>query len=341
MKPKINVNALLFSLNDVVIDVSYSYRSVVCKTVQLYLENMGLAPSKEPLVTPAEVTYLQKIGHFTDYWDITVALIIYFVEMLQRVPSPTFPIKFHVPAMMAYLQVASAQVKMSIDELRKRKNIARLAHNTAAAGGGVDGASHCLPFNNRHLVVASGSITKINLVGRIFQELYLGANLFEQTYKQQAVIVQSSGYSEHESLLIDRTILEQLSQKLPLGIISERPQIEAERSLTSRQIKQFFQVVVTLDDLEKSGGKKFPHPWLLLEAAQRIKPAPTQIGYIASNPSEVAAARIASTTVPFTIIACLVGAPDLDRDVAREELERSNPSMVLGHPNHLKELILG
>ncbi len=338
-RPKLTIDTLIFSLNDVIIDVSYSYQAVVRKTVQLYLESMGLTPSKQPLLTADEITCLQRIGHFTDYWDLTIAFIIYFIELLPRVPSPTFPIKFHVPAMMAYLQVASAHVKMSIDELCNQKNIEKLARDTAAAGGGVNGTSRCLPSYNRHLLVASGPITKINLVGRIFQELYLGADLFERTYHQPTVIVQSSGYSELESLLLDRAILEKLSQKLPVGLISERPKFEVERSLNARQITQFFQRVVTLDDLEKSNAKKLPDPWLLLEVVRQMNPTATQVGYIGSNPAEIEAARAASKTIPFTPIACLVGAHD--KEMVQEELEKSNPSMILGHPNHLKELILG
>ena len=92
--PRLNIDALIFSVNDVLIDVSRSYREVVCKTVQLYLEQaIGITPSTEPLLTPAEVTLLQKVGNFTDYRDLAAALIIYFIELLPPVPVPTFPSK--------------------------------------------------------------------------------------------------------------------------------------------------------------------------------------------------------------------------------------------------------
>jgi len=73
-KPKID--ALIFSLNDVLVDVRLSYRQVVRKAVQVYLEQaVGLQSSNEPLLTPAEVTLLQKTGNFSSYTELTSSSI--------------------------------------------------------------------------------------------------------------------------------------------------------------------------------------------------------------------------------------------------------------------------
>ena len=67
-KPKLHIDALIFSIDDVLVNVSASYREVVRRTVQIYLEQaIGLPTTKESLLTVAEVTLLQKMGHFTDY----------------------------------------------------------------------------------------------------------------------------------------------------------------------------------------------------------------------------------------------------------------------------------
>ena len=95
------------------------------------------------------------------------------------------------------------------------------------------------------MLVASGPITKTNIVGRIFQELYLGADIFEKVYGEPAIIVQNTGYAEHESLVIDVDILAQLSQKLPLGVVSDRPRREVERSLKARKIDGYFKAIIS------------------------------------------------------------------------------------------------
>lgn len=337
-KPRLRIDALIFSIDDVLVDVSSSYREVTRKTVQLYLEQaVGLPPIKEPLLSADEVVLLQKMGHFTNYWDLATALVMYFVEMLPPVPVPTFPSKLHVPALIAYLQLAGGRLKISLENLRAQKDIAQLTRDIAAAGGGIDGAHAALPKMNRHLLVASGNVTKTNLVNRIFQELYLGADQFEQIYQQPAVLVQSTGHLEHETLLIKPDVLAHLSRKLSLGVVSNRPRFEAEHTLKASRIDSYFQTLVTLDDLQAAGANPLPDPWTLLEAARRLQPTPARSAYIGANPGDILAARAANQTVPFTAIACLAGAHD--KEALRAEFETVKANIILGHPNNLKELV--
>ncbi|MDM8531020.1 HAD hydrolase-like protein [Anaerolineales bacterium HSG25] len=337
-RPKLNIDALYFSLNDIVIDVRYSYQQVVRKAVQVYLEQtFALPPSKDSLITLEEVIHLQRVGGIANYWDLSRAFIAYFMSLLPDVPVVTFPIRFHVPAMLAYLQTAAARLHVDINELKAKKNIDQLTLDTVKAGGGLDGLYDALPDVNRHLVIASGNITQINLVGRIFQELYLGADLFERTYDQPAVLVQSTGYIEHESLLIDPELLALFGEKFPLGVLSSRPHLEVEHSLQARKVKDYFQVVISLEDIQKAKAKEIPDPWALLEAARRTQPTPTHIAYVSANPAGIRAARAANQTVPCTAVACLIGATD--RAMIRQSFEDSKASVILGHPNNLKELI--
>lgn len=337
--PRLNIDALILSVNDVLIDVSRSYREVVCKTVQLYLEQaIGLTPSKEALLTPDEVTLLQRVGSFTDYRDLAIAFIMYFIELLPPVPVPTFPSKFHVPAIIAYLQLAKGGIRVGVETLREKKEVTGLAKSVAAAGGGLNGANAALPRINRHMLVSSGSVTGANLVGRIFQELYLGADLFERTYEQPALIIQSTGYTEHEALIIETGVLAELSQKVSLAAVSSSPRVEVEHALKAMGVEQYFKVVVSQDDMLQSRGKPLPDPWPLLEAASRLRPTPVRSAYAGATPGDVQAAKAANETAPFTAIACLAGAHD--KEALRQEFETAKANIILGHPNHLKELIV-
>ncbi len=340
-KSRLNIDAVIFANNDLLIDVSHSYREVVRNTVQLYLQRaLGLPPSNDSLLTSDEVLLLQKSGYFTSYWDLTKALIIYFIEMLPPVPVPTFPSKFHVPGLLAYLQLAGGNLRISIDSLREQRDIPQLTKDVAAAGGGLDGAHRALPKENRHMLVASGKIAKTNIVGRIFQELYLGADLFERIYGEPAILIQSTGYAEHESLVVDHDVLAQISQKLPLGVVSDRPRIEVERSLKAHKVEQFFQVLITLDEIRQEKGKPVPDPWPLLGASQQLLPSKQGItAYVGANVGDIQAAKAANETTPFTAIGCLIDTRD--KAALREAFEKNKANMILGHPNNLKELILG
>jgi phosphoglycolate phosphatase-like HAD superfamily hydrolase len=339
-KPRLSIDALVFSCNEILIDVSLSYREAVRKAVQLYMERaVGLTPSTEPLLTTEEVLLLQKVGGFTNYWDLTSALIMYFIELLPPVPTPTFPSKFHVPALVAYLQFAGANLRISVDSLREQRDIAGFAHQAAAAGGGLDGAHRALPKENRHLLICDGDIIKTNIVARIFQELYLGADLFERTYGQPAIIIQSTGYAEHESLTIDPEVLTKLQEKLALGVVSDRPRPEVVRALKSHKIDHYFQAIITLDEIGQAKANPIPDPWCLLEAARYLRPTPTHTAYVGANIGGIQAAKAANQTVPFSAIGCLIGAPD--KPALSAAFEENKVDIILGHPNNLKELILG
>jgi phosphoglycolate phosphatase-like HAD superfamily hydrolase len=322
------------------IDVSGSYREVVRQTVQIYLEQaVGLALSSESLLTPDEVVLLEKVGGFTNYFDLTAAFIIYFIEALPPVPVPTFPSKFHIPAVLAYLQLAGGRLQLGLDKLREQKDIAHLAQIVAAAGGGLDGAHAALPKENRHLLVDFGEVTRANLLGRIFQELYLGAELFNEIYEQPPIIVEGKGHIGYEALLIDLDILTQIAAVLPLGIVTSAARSQVETSLKAHQIEPYFQVVISLDDIEAAKAKPLPAPWPLLETARRLNPTPARSAYVGANPGDLRAAKAANQTVPFTTIGCLAGAHD--KQALRQEFENLKADVILGHPNNLKELILG
>jgi len=337
---KLRVDALVLTIDDVLVDASHSYREIVRQTVQLYLEYaIGLPGSDEYLLTIEEVNRLQKIGNFTDYWELATAFILYFVEMLPPVGIPTFPSKVHVPAIIAYLQTAGGgRLQTTIDDLRDRKNIPEMAARVAEAGGGIEAAYKALPSDNHHLVVDVGEITRTHLVGRIFQEIYLGTDLFEQIYEQPPVTVQTTGYIDKESLLIDRDTLTGISKKIPLALISNRPRIEVNYILQAQNIATYFQAIVSLDDVREAGGKPIPDPWPLLEAVQRIYPTPVHSAFIGTTPGDMEAARAANKIEPFTTIACLAGAHD--KETLRQEFEKQKANIILGHPNNLRDLIL-
>ncbi len=339
-RPRLNIDVLIFACNDLLIDVNRSYKEVVRKTVQTYLEHaLGINPSADPLITPTEIILLQKEGQFTDYWELTKALVIYFIEMLPPVPVPTFPSKFHVPGLMAYLQLAGGNLQDSIDGLYERKDMTQFAKDVSNAGGGLEAAHNILPKMNRHMLVASGPVTKTNIVGRIFQELYLGADIFEKVYGEPAIIIQNTGYAEHESLVVDVDILAQLSQKLPLGVVSDRPRREVERSLKARKIDSYFKAIISADEIRQAKAKAIPSAWPLLEAAKLLRPNAKNIGYVGANVGDIQAAKEANQTQPFTAIGCLVDTHD--KAALRKDFEKHKASMILGHPNNLKELILG
>jgi phosphoglycolate phosphatase-like HAD superfamily hydrolase len=119
-----------------------------------------------------------------------------------------------------------------------------------------------------------GDVTTGNLVKRIFQEVYLGRELFEKTYGEDPQYYVGQGYIEREKLIPEEKHLEHLAERYTLGIATGRPRAEAEYALVHFEIARFFPVVVSEDDIageEARRGERLrkPHPYSLLRCAER------------------------------------------------------------------------
>lgn len=340
-KKNLPINALIFDMDGVLVDVANSYREAIIQTVSLFFTaGMGLPENghAEPLLTKADVDLLKQAGGFNNDWDLTTAFVIYFLEMFPPLSVPTFPLRKHVPDMLAYLQIAGGgNLSISIEMLRQNKDIPRLARHVASAGGGLAGVSQALTHRNRHLVITGGGPLGGDLIQRIFQELYLGRTLFEQIYGEEAIVAQTPGFITNETLLISPEVLAELARSLSLGIATGRPKAEAEFTLKRLGIAAYFQSLVTYDDMMEAGAKGKPDPWSLLEAARRLRPTPARSAYIGDTVDDILAAKAANQMAPFMAIGSLAVATD--KPAQKKRFEETGADIILAHPDRLKDII--
>jgi len=87
-----------------------------------------------------------------------------------------------------------------------------------------------------------------------FQELYLGKNGV-------------GGFIENEKWLIKKEILEELSKKYVLGILTGRPKEEAFIALDNAHARNYFKVIIAMEDCE---GKGKPNPFGLNFALEKL-----------------------------------------------------------------------
>jgi HAD superfamily hydrolase (TIGR01548 family) len=335
------LDTLIFDMDGVLVDVSGSYRQAIIQTVDLFfVEGLGLAYGGQvsPLINNDDIDFLKQAGGFNDDWDMTTAFIIYFLEMLPPQSVITIPTKIHIPSMLAYLQTIGTNLQVTLEEMRQNKNIPRLALGVAEMGGGLAAVKKLLKRRNRHLLAAQGSLLEGNLVERIFQELYLGQDLFTDTYHTLPVVVHGPGLINNESLILKASILNRLTEQFKLGIATGRPKREAEYTLNQLNIAGHFQSLITRDDVLAADGRGKPHPWPLLEAARRIEPSPARCAYIGDTPDDIRAAKEANGSLPFLAIGTLAAAAD--PAALRAHFEALGADMILRHPNQLADFLM-
>ena len=94
-------DAVIFDIDNVLVDTRASYTDCIRKTVEAYLETiLKFRPSRTALLTRQDVEAFKSLGGFNDDWDTCYGLLLYLLSLKTK--------------------------KRTINELRKEKNILRL-----------------------------------------------------------------------------------------------------------------------------------------------------------------------------------------------------------------------
>ena len=134
------------------------------------------------------------------------------------------------------------------------------------------------------------------------------------------------GFHAEETLLVDRTLLARLADRIPLGVVTGRPRRDAKHFLENQGILDLFQTVITMDD-----GPLKPDP-------APVRMAMAQLGVdrawmIGDTPDDIRSARSAGA-LPLGVVA-----PADDPKVARPALCSAGAARVLGNLSELERLL--
>ena len=342
----LDLDALVFDMDGVLIDVSESYRAAIRETTRVYFEDgLRLAPFAGELVSREDVNAFKFAGGFNNDWDLTTALVKYFLALLDFLPPPSSTGEGRGGRdLLAFLRDAGSRVNTTVESLAQHKDIAGFTRQVKQAGGGLDAVSKILGTRGDDLLFAAGDPRATNLVKRIFEEIYLGAELFRDEYGESPLIYHGDGLIRREKLIPNRQTLLASSERLPLGIATGRPHNQAAFALRAAGIETYFRALVTHDDLVRAEEDHFaatgervsfgkPHPFTLLQAARQIAPENSRCAYIGDTLDDMRAAKAAG----FFAIGCL--APAEDKDQMRGELARAGADMVIESPDELAGIV--
>lgn len=339
------LDTLIFDMDGVLIDVSESYRTATRLTVQFYFERLlGLAPDAGELVAREEVSALKLAGGFNNDWDLTAALVRYYLALIP--PQSPVALPTDQRQIVDYLQRAGAQISATVTDLARRKDIAAFAQNVAVNGGGLTTVQKILGEKNDHLLFASGDLRETNLTKRIFEEFYLDEELFQQAYGEARQFIHEPGLIHRERLIPTLQSLISLSHRTALGIATGRPRDQALFALQTMGIADLFRAVIALEDVMAAEEKQFadhatrvnlskPHPFMLLECARKI--GGTRLAYVGDTLDDIRAANAAKRERNFVSIGCLAAAED--KTYLRREFERVGADVVIEQPDELVGLI--
>lgn len=179
------------------------------------------------------------------------------------------------------------------------------------------------------------SVTYQKIVDK-FQELYLGVNgkegLMRSINSSRALSQSEKGLIENEKWLLDRNLLEDLSKKYLIGILTGRSREEAFIPLRKAGAEKYFSVIVAMEDC---GGKGKPNPFglnLVMEKLRVVDKANSI--YVGDVPDDMRAAKNAG----MIGIGCLP--PQNKTNELKESLISAGTKEVLQEVNEIRKVVL-
>ena len=312
------MNLLVFDMDGVLVDVSASYREATRQAAYIFLKKCkGGDLLREPLFSLEELAAVKQSGGLNNDWDMTHRIISLLLVMADTEGSDCA--RWDVRPLADYLNHAERPLSAIMESGRLSK-----AADKYYAGD-----------------VGSGNIIK-----QIFQEIYLGQELFQETYGFAPQYSLQDGLILKEKLFTSRSLLQHLASGNRLAIATGRPRSEALYPLRKHGLDMFSEVV-SLDEceaeekkiLEKTGcqvslGK--PSPFMLDRIAS-LYPGSEKLYYFGDVGDDMKAAK--SSRYPYTAVGIAYSAPD--RKAAAEKLKECGADILINSPDELTDIFGG
>ena len=333
MKKEANRQALIvFDMDGVIIDVSGSYRNAVRQTARLFFKDaLSWESLPDPLFSLADLARVKQSGGLNNDWDLTFLIINLLFTLVKE--SSEYPDSN--PWNMYKKTLRDCDVADLAQFLDSEKNpVSTLLEKNGRIS------------NDFIARLYTGDVGTGNIIKQIFQEIYLGKDLFESTYGLRSKVYHEKGYINKETLLMAKSILERLSRKNILAIATGRPQIEADYPLEHFDLKKFFSIILTLDDCLKEEQKIFeqkhtkvslskPNPYMLDAIETACKNKVSKYYYIGDMPDDMMAAS--RSRAGFIGIGVLFSSSE--KDQLRKDLKNGGADYIIENFDQLVNII--
>lgn len=235
------IDAVIFDMDGVLLDISQSIRVVNCLSVPYYLRTVLGWPAPDDLLTSADIEMFKNAGGFNDDWDLTYALVLHYIAKGHENPSAA-------PETLNVLQ----------------PNLTRYAARIKDRGGWLRAAEE-IAFEHltRDDRLAVETDYRKYLIKQVFQEMFAG-EYCERLYGYAPTLYTGRGCINDDRPLLDLT-------KLPtdkmLGVQTGRTLEEARIGL------EFCGLAGRIPETQmvtKSDGFQKPQPGGLAKLAERM-----------------------------------------------------------------------
>lgn len=312
-------DGVIFDIDNVLIDTRRSYLDAIRWAIEIYLTE-GKIPLFEPapkkmrpaLLSPDDVHRFKLLGGFNDDWDCCYGFLIYLLKL--DFDSRTI---LHLKQKIDLEALAKEASKFAANRMRPIR---------------VDGMIKML---------GTSPFVKIEKISRIFQEVYLGKELFKRTERRDCLFWKKKGLIYKEKPIFKPSHCKRLkAHGLKLGIATGRPRFEALYSLHRFGLLPFFEVITSMNEVKKAEiqqkkSLRKPHPYSVIQTAKKMGSS-LKLLYVGDLPDDVIAAKRAKSSLNIAS-AAFVGLSENPK-FTLSEMKKIHPDFILRKPGELVKI---
>jgi HAD superfamily phosphatase len=235
------IDAVLFDMDGVLLDITESIRVVTCLAAPYYLRTVLGWPAPDDLLTSADIELFKNAGGFNDDLDLTYALVLFYIAKGRENPSAA-------PETLNVFQ----------------PNLNRFAARIKERGGWLKAAEEIMfEHLTRDDKLAVETDYRKHLIKQVFLELFAGEHC-PRLYGFTPTLYTGPGYVNKDKPLLDLT---RLPQGMTLGMQTGRTLEEARLGL---EMCGLAGRLSETNLITQNDGFKKPHPGGLAALAKRL-----------------------------------------------------------------------
>jgi phosphoglycolate phosphatase-like HAD superfamily hydrolase len=314
------IDKLIFDFDGVLVQTSESYRQAIRRVVDYYfLEILGLEGKEGELATLCDIQKFKDTGLYNNDWNLSFAFITYYLSLIRKELEQKNILQDFVKR---FRNLQFSDVENFIQKLRdvggflirnemKATDLANLKNDDIV---GLDlflaqanlekpkpietsllGVDPEVESDEKGLVrrLIPYDLEKPDLLKRLFEEIYLGGELFKKFYDKPSIFKFEGSFIDRELFTPTKETLDVLRKEFgKFGIYSGRPRIQGMYILEKYNYLEYFdeKSSVFLGDLLKSEtemeklGK--PEPTLFINLTEKFLGKGTWVAYVGDGISD-------------------------------------------------------
>lgn len=307
------MSLIIFDMDGVIVNVSSSYREAARRVAETFLGFLANADQlPRPFFSLEDLAFVKQSGGLNNDWDLTYKVIDLLANTFKTSAQPqTMADLANIDAgpLALFLKARPEPLKRLYQEYPEP--------------------------NGMFAKFYQGDVGSDNIIKQIFQEIYLGQALYQDTYGLTAQYVFAPGLIETETLFLTPDFFTRLSRKHTLAIATGRPFNEALFPLEKHGMRNVFKMLLSHDDCQNAAalhkqatglvcsfGK--PNPYMLDTISTKLATDTDKRYFVGDMPDDMLAAKNSSHV--FTAIGVTYAGKDAN---ATEKILRDNNADII------------